>query len=365
MWRLFLFSFVLLVEKPKALKIYSPCQALEKIARNQEKEPIVERVKNIEMAGLKAGYNPSVVRVANKNYLFFRYDVENIYEGYGDKTIKSFVACAVYDQEMEQLLELKEIGFDSSFAQDPRAIYFQGFIYVFCNKPVTDPLDAIKNPLRRMCVAKIDPETLEVVEQAILEFALYDVEKNWIPFVGEDEKGVEALFLIHDLKTSHILRLDATHLSVVYPVYVGSLVQEVTDWEADWGKVGGGTPAVRIGDEYIHFFHSRYVPEMGGVPLRYYVMGAASFDAKPPFQLKRISKEPIVFDGMYQSPFRRSNLYSAYPSGVYYDEQSNQIQVSLGENDRTMKMMYIDKDALNQQMQSVTMQTPHQQEDYQ
>ncbi len=58
-----------------------------------------------------------------------------------------------------------------------------------------------------------------------------------------------------------------------------------------WGEMRGGSPPVRIGDEYWCFFHSssKWVP-----PRRRYHMGAYAFEAKPPFKVTRISKKPIL-----------------------------------------------------------------------
>ncbi|MFZ4773360.1 MAG: hypothetical protein ACOYK9_05160 [Chlamydiia bacterium] len=334
-----------------AIHIYSPCKILEEIAERQEKDPIVQKVQKIDIPGLKFGYNPSIVSVEERNYLFFRYDVENIYEGYGNRKIKSFTACAVFDSKMETLLEVKEIALDSFFAEDARAIYFQGHIYLFYNKPLGTPLDAKFRLERRMCVAKLDPESFEVLDQQIMQFDLFPVEKNWIPFVMKEPSGKEGIFLIHHLKNFRILRLDLTNLSVVYPYFIETTpLKPVIDWGALWGPARGGTPAIQVDDEFVMFFHSCYVPKGHGIDIRYYVMGALVFEAAPPFKLKKMSTEPLVFDEMYASTFRRSNQFTVYPAGVCYDPKKEEFLVSVGENDRAMKIVHIDKNALYRQL---------------
>lgn len=99
---------------------------------------------------------------------------------------------------------------------------------------------------------------------------------------------------------SHLQKLSNTLNSIITPA---------TYW--DYGEMRGGTQAVKIDDNtFLTFFHSsRHPPETGYV-LKTYVMGAYTFDSKPPFAIKTISTHPIVHDSMYTGPW--SNLPESY-----------------------------------------------------
>lgn len=66
-----------------------------------------------------------------------------------------------------------------------------------------------------------------------------------------------------------------------------------TQSEIPWqhGEIRGGTNPVRIGDEFLTFFHSS-TPWVG--KKRQYHMGAYTFEAKPPFRITRITPRPLL-----------------------------------------------------------------------
>ncbi|MBM2845744.1 MAG: hypothetical protein HW407_1056 [Bacteroidetes bacterium] len=59
----------------------------------------------------------------------------------------------------------------------------------------------------------------------------------------------------------------------------------------NYGEVRGGTPPIRVGDEYFTFFHSRtkWIP-----PKCRYHMGCYAFEAKPPFKVTRCTTKPLL-----------------------------------------------------------------------
>jgi len=60
----------------------------------------------------------------------------------------------------------------------------------------------------------------------------------------------------------------------------------------DYGIIRGGTPPIKVGDEYITFFHSS-LPLDSTFHRRYY-MGAYAFQAFEPFKITRMTDEPIL-----------------------------------------------------------------------
>lgn len=59
----------------------------------------------------------------------------------------------------------------------------------------------------------------------------------------------------------------------------------------DYGEIRGGTPPVRVGDEYVSFFHSS-LPWKNRQ--KRYHMGAYAFEAKQPFRITRMTSEPLI-----------------------------------------------------------------------
>ena len=106
-------------------------------------------------------------------------------------------------------------------------------------------------------------------------------EKNWEFFDYEGE-----LFAIHSIQPHLIGRVRGARLVDI------SSVNEKYDW--NFGLPRGGSPPIRVGDEYFCFFHSSYTHDERKV----YVTGVHTFEAKPPFLLARWDPEPLSVAGV-------------------------------------------------------------------
>lgn len=108
------------------------------------------------------------------------------------------------------------------------------------------------------------------------------VEKNWVFFSHDDR-----LFMVY---------YPSPH--VVYEVeFQDGKPVPTTCWEAEnWKAAGfmenarGGAPPVLVGDEFYHFYHSQHRHGYGTA----YQTGLYTFEAKPPWNLKRIVKGPLL-----------------------------------------------------------------------
>jgi predicted GH43/DUF377 family glycosyl hydrolase len=123
-----------------------------------------------------------------------------------------------------------------------------------------------------------------------------------------------------------------------------------------WGVPRGGTQAIRDGDHYIAFFHSwADVPtvQSNGQKITHYVMGAYTFDARPPFALQAVSPEPIVAKDFYEPPYYKTwkPMRCVFPAGVVLDEES--IWVSYGRQDHECWVVKMDKKKLLNSLVSV------------
>lgn len=100
-----------------------------------------------------------------------------------------------------------------------------------------------------------------------------------------------------------------------------------------WGEMRGGTNPVRVGDEYLAFFHSsmpwKTIPKYG--ERRRYFMGAYTFEAKAPFKVKRISGVPLL-TGSEFDPVIPGSPAVVFPCGLVV-EPSGSLYCTYGIND--------------------------------
>jgi hypothetical protein len=166
-------------------------------------------------------------------------------------------------------------------------------------------------------------------------------EKNWIPFTYVDDAQQENLLLIYSAQPHRIFKVHDTK-ALVYSEF--SKCDRKLKWK--WGAVRGGTSPKLIGDQYVTFFHSTF--EDSVYKYRWYVFGGYTFDAKPPFCIRRISSEPIFFRGLYSASSIQPSWVSgriAFPAGLELGRFDNKdaFIVSYGDSDAASKIVIIDQ----------------------
>lgn len=171
-------------------------------------------------------------------------------------------------------------------------------------------------------------------------------EKNWVPFACEN-----TLLLGYSINPHRVLRpmtggecvtLNKTRKEIFWP----------------WGELRGGTPAQLVDGEYLAFFHSTI--DMASIHssnkmAAHYFMGAYTFENKLPFNLKKISTEPIIGKGFYSGksyvPYWKP-VNVVFPCGFVFDE--NFIWVSYGRQDHEMWLVKLDKAGLMSSLTTVS-----------
>ncbi len=141
-------------------------------------------------------------------------------------------------------------------------------------------------------------------------------EKNWLWF---DHEGV-----------SMFVYSNEPHVVVEMPDLAKPTAVHKTETKNPYwmhGEIRGGTPPVRIGDEYVSFFHSS-LPWVH--KKRRYHMGAYTFEAKPPFKIKRSTILPLL-SGSRNDPWVEGLPLVVFPCGAVY--RNGEWLVTLGVND--------------------------------
>lgn len=141
-------------------------------------------------------------------------------------------------------------------------------------------------------------------------------EKNWLWF---EHDGLP-----------HLIYLTVPHRVVKMNTFFEKQeVYETSNWNLLWRNFEprGGTPPIRVGDEYFSFFHSSG-PWLG--KKRRYYMGAYAFEAKPPFAVTRCSSLPIL-TGSKNDPWSEGLPLVVFPCGSIL--RNGTWFVTLGVND--------------------------------
>jgi len=292
---------------------------------------LIVNAKIVTVPGHRFIYNASLVEMGENFALFFRED---------EPTIPPFISHlgvirlnADFDpiDSTATFLDTK-----SPYSEDPRAFWCEDRLYVSFVRDDDMPVGK-----RVTYLAQVNPTSWEVCSLTSLDPQINKIEKNWTPFFCNG--SIHYLYLIYPRKIFEVTEEAA-----------GSLLSYCTDceqqlrpkdyscWRKEWGQLRGGTPAVRISDqEYLAFFHSAFPDEKGK---RWYVMGAYTFDAHPPHAMKRISSEPILFHGIYDTWTYHRVVRCVFPTGLVV--QNDKVIVSCGENDTAVKIVTFDKEKL-------------------
>lgn len=141
-------------------------------------------------------------------------------------------------------------------------------------------------------------------------------EKNWLWFEHEGR-----FFMVYRNQPHEVVEFDE-RLKVV-KVHKTSFGNPL--WQH--GEIRGGTPPVRVGNEYFSFFHSS-TPWIG--KKRRYHMGLYAFEANPPFRITRMSTLPIL-SGSKDDPWFEGLPLVVFPCGAIF--RNGIWTVSLGVND--------------------------------
>jgi len=165
-------------------------------------------------------------------------------------------------------------------------------------------------------------------------FEVGSTEKNWMFF----EQGG----LLYGVRWVH-----AHVVHRIYPDFQkGHAVSEpiVHEYRLDWphGRPHGGTSPVAIGDEYLSLFQSSKLAAVNG--RKDYYVGVYAFEAKPPFRVTRVPKEPLISPLTWPEHSVGFNGHNTFfPLGLA--RENDTWRVSLGD-DRAMWLLEYSTDEL-------------------
>jgi hypothetical protein len=305
-----------------------------------DEEGVVLGVKKIFIPGVHAPYNPSIVEQDGKFLLFFRYD---ILDKDCPRPTYSYIGCSALNPDLTLgPQQFTKIDTKSEFAEDPRALFVGDELFLVFN----DWLDE-SSYTRGMHIANLNPDDLTTNYVTNLDLRRKPIEKNWVPFAyskpGSSKPDLHFIYNISPLKVLNVADPTGKEQPVFYEI-MGSALNSF-QWPEVWGNPRGGTPARKVGNEYLAFFHSSFRDRDG---INWYIIAACTFEDKPPFRATGISQYPILFKGAYDSPPLNTAhpcCRVLYPSGFVLETKDGKdlIHLVCGENDSAIKILTIDK----------------------
>lgn len=286
---------------------------------------IIKNVKEIKIKNVSNPLNASIEDFENNYILTFRIQ----------KNKFDYIGLTFLNQNLEEIGEYKKIDTHTLSSQDPRIFKYQNEYFLIFN----DKLDIKHDFYRTMFLAKLNLQNFKIEYKTSLDQHIKMVEKNWVPFTYENK-----LFLAYGLMPHKILEvIDTKKNNLKHLVFENNPCLSRFYWK--WGEPRGGTPAKLVDNEYLAFFHSSFGKKKKS---KYYVMGAYTFQANSPFKITKVTKFPILFGNI-----KKTRVY--FPTGFCIKKENDKtmIYLSYGENDKTSKIVIIDKEKLFENMRLV------------
>jgi predicted GH43/DUF377 family glycosyl hydrolase len=322
-----------------------------------ETDGIVLSTKVIPIRHVLAPYNGCIFKKeGTPGYqLIFRYDQFNATSFY--PPFFTYIGVVELDENLEQTAkEFQTIDTHSDHSEDARIVKLGKEYYLSYND-----MQSHSPYCRSMRIAHLNLEDYSVQYTTNLDLHLQHIEKNWSPFeyIGEDNKP--RLLFEYYLSPHKILELPNPQVNAFnHWIFPDHPSPPRLPWNEAWGHPRGGTAPQRIGEEYLGFFHSSFTDPDKVI---WYVIGAYTFEAKPPFRITSVSKFPILFNGIYGTHHVNTatrNKMVIFPTGFVIEERDGKelIQLSCGENDSSVKILTIDKEALLKNMINLRLTSP-------
>ena len=211
---------------------------------------------------------------------------------------------------------------DGTHVEDPRVVEFQGYWFLFYTDGLT------------VGVAKLELDTCDVIYSHFLDVPPANIiskgsdgrEKNWIPIVSKNK-----LYLMYSDTPRTFIHCKDTEEKLLVEKY--EKLNYIVLWK--YGSIRGGCPPIEYDQNtLIWVFHSsnQIYYSMPSANNKIYYIGAYITSNEYPFEIKQITKFPILFGP--PSPIRSGLSYQTnvvFPCGAVAD--GNDFLISMGIND--------------------------------
>jgi predicted GH43/DUF377 family glycosyl hydrolase len=306
-------------------------------------QSFVLETKRIEIPGYPHAFNPGIIRWQGRLLMSFR-TVPDPKESFNSEIGMVFLDEKFCPVGKPQLLSLRdENSISPCRAEDARLITLGGRLFMVYDDNVEARLS--KGGFR-VYVAEIDYDGKYFIADPIECLKYFENEnrnmreKAWVPFEFQRKLFLAYSIFPHKIFYPH---LDGTGIC-------DTVTCTKSDIAWDWGILRGGTPAFLEKEGYLAFFHSSIVTasaQSSGKQMSHYFIGAYLFSREPPFDILKISPEPIIgknfYDGTRYKPYWKP-IRCVFPCGYISDDLY--IWMTYGRDDHETWIAKIDKKGL-------------------
>lgn len=313
-------------------------------------QDFVLETKQIHIPGYPEAFNPSIIPWGDSYLLTFRVIPQAFL------SFHSEIGVVKLDSEFNpvgkaQILKTREPTADvHSRAEDARLITIDNELWIV----YTDNVDKIISKGGfRVYIARLTYDGIFFSLEGSKALTKYEGsdqsrrEKNWVPFEYESE-----MLLAYSIHPHKIFKpiLGTNACQTIVTTY------SAIDWA--WGDLRGGTTGLKINEsEYLSFFHSSI--KMATVhsddkEMPHYFMGAYTYSAEFPFEVTRMSPEPIIGKDFYHGPVYKpywGSIRCVFPCGFIHDEDF--VWIAYGRQDHEVWIVKIDKKGLLESLNPV------------
>lgn len=323
------------------------CEATALVNFEETSQDFVLETRRIQIPGYDTAFNPSIISCNGQILMCFRTR---------DPITKMThqIGFVWLDEKFNlisdpHLLEIDhENPYHPPYFQDPRLIESGGKIYIVYNNVI----GSYELEIRRMFIAELNYHNGRFSLGHARPLTRFDGagnqprEKNWVPFDYHGNLMLSYSLLPH---------------KVLLPLAKKTICKTVatTDSDITWnfGQLRGGTPAILEGHEYLAFFHSSKDMRSAHSPvdkISHYFIGAYTFAPHPPFNITKISPNPIVGKDFYHGNTYKTwkPLRVVFPGGFISSE--NYIWIAYGKQDHEIWIVKLDKKGLFNSLIPVT-----------
>lgn len=290
------------------------------------------RTQKIQIPNYKRAYNPSIISYKNGYLLTFRYATSFPQECKESRSEASFIGICRLDASFNVLATsvqlLPIISHRKSYsvtAEDARIFSCKNRLFVIFNDKHEIPF---LNGCKMYLAELIDLGGEFIAKELAVALQLDNLsqtEKNWSPFIFQDE-----CYVIYSDNPRVILKVDVDS-GICQRVHFSD---QVLPW--NYGQVRGGSQGVQIEDQFLTFFHSNTLSDRGK---RRYHMGAYTFNASYPFAITKATKQEIEVQDCEK--ISEDGKFVVFPGGLVVD--SNCIHVVWGKDDKRIYISSYDR----------------------
>jgi len=308
----------------------------------------VLKTKQIQIPEYPDAFNPSIIQWENKILLSFRSIPKDSKINPSCSSAQSLIGLIFLDADFNPLNTPQIIDFcwENAKPEDARLIKVANKLYLIYSDN-RDEMMCTSGFRMYITEILIDNEIIAIGNtDAVLHFEGENKnrrEKNWVPF---DYDGY--LLMAYSLQEHKVL----------YPIPRSNEAATIscTHSNVSWnfGELRGGTPALLDGDEYLAFFHSSMdmsTVHSEGQKIPHYFMGAYTFNKEPPFEITKVSNNPIISLGFYEgkqyAPYWHP-VKVVFPCGFIATKRF--VYVSYGRQDHEIWLVKLDKQGLKESL---------------